>query len=272
VETINEKKRFIFLITSTLVAAGGTALLVRFVYAPIAYSQSTLPGPRTPFTVVQVEKLHRFPSGEYVRQEESLYSIASDGTEATTYHRSAPDGRTVDSKVIINTRAKARLAVDGLTESVTTTKLTDSFVAGQAAKPARCTESANPQRSTLLGYEVEFVDHQSPLMPNGGRHFSKLWLAPALECYPLSKIQGIQQSNGVAVVTNVTEVTSITRGEPAPEVFAVPAGYVERAPTEVFAEYTRRYPGTPDLSKDPRAKTLDHIYAGDQPLGTRKTN
>jgi hypothetical protein len=41
---------------------------------------------------------------------------------------------------------------------------------------------------------------------------------------------------------NVKEVTQITIGEPAQELFEIPQGYIERSPSQRRSEFARKYP------------------------------
>jgi hypothetical protein len=62
------------------------------------------------------------------------------------------------------------------------------------------------------------------------------WIAPALDCYPLKETQLSSRGSH-----NEITVTAVAEGEPSATLFAVPANYIERPPSQVDAEYWTMY-------------------------------
>src|SRR5262249_15516446 len=144
-----------------------------------------------------------------------------------------------EQKLIIDTNTKTRIAADGLTESLTTTRISDARVKQMRTK-STCTPDPSASHSSVLGYDVV---QAIKTLPAGNHGFLcvELWVAPALDCYPLREIVYRSSGGGSEVLTNLREVTSVNPGPPAVDLFVVPRGYAERAPSAVFAEYDRRY-------------------------------
>ncbi len=66
-------------------------------------------------------------------------------------------------------------------------------------------------------------------------------------------------------VTNTYEITSVVVGKPDDSAFAIPTDYVERSPSEMLGEYSRRYPNPPISSYIWEAQPeLDAAYLAQQ--------
>ena len=250
--------------TKLLVAVGVIAvfLMGTIVAVRIGHSQRLA---RTAFTAQQTETFYVYPRGDVGKTEQSTYFARADGSESTLRSRIAPDGRPIDQRVIFDLRGKNRVVVDGLTSSITTTHLADPLVQRMQNKPGPCSSQPNPEGSKILGYEVVKV-HEEMALPNGEKSFSDTWFAPALDCYPLKNILGRSPAGKGSIVTNVRQVTSVISGDPGEDGFVIPSGYLERKPSEIFAEYSQKYSGQPDLNVSP-ALALDNIYSAGQPMG-----
>jgi hypothetical protein len=68
------------------------------------------------------------------------------------------------------------------------------------------------------------------------------WAVPELECFAVKQLDYLIV-NGVIGAHNEKIVTSITEGEPAPDLISVPANYVETSPRQVDEELARQWPG-----------------------------
>jgi hypothetical protein len=94
----------------------------------------------------------------------------------------------------------------------------------------------------VLGYDVKLLERDLLAPGPGGKKISvESWRAPALNCYPLREKLFLGDGNE-KIVTHVREVISVMPGEPDATLFQIPAGWTERSPSQVYAEFERRYP------------------------------
>ena len=68
-------------------------------------------------------------------------------------------------------------------------------------------------------------------------------------------------------LTSVEEALSVQLGEPAVELFTIPQGFTERKPSEVLAEFARRYRNRVASQDEIRRwqGTLDKSYESHRP-------
>jgi hypothetical protein len=93
----------------------------------------------------------------------------------------------------------------------------------------------------IIGYEV--VQVERPLAgPPGEDRKLRSWLAPALHCVALKEVVSTAPAGSPLQQVNVREALEVTQEPPDPALFAIPAEYVERTPSEVVQEFGRRYP------------------------------
>lgn len=241
-----------FIITAIISSA--TILIVRALYA-----QS---GNRVAFTATMTEDFYRYPGGEFVTSKQSTDAYSANGSRVRLQALVAPSGTSVEKKTIIDVLSQKRIVVDGLTESLTTYNLRKDDIIALQSKPTSCGEAPSAERSSILGYEVvKVIRDWSP--PSEAINRIESWKALALDCYPLKEIFYHGQP-GSTVVTNIRQVTAVSIGEPNLDLFAVPAGYVERPPTAVYREHENRYPNAP-LSVGPRNPEQDRAYFKQHP-------
>ena len=105
-------------------------------------------------------------------------------------------------------------------------------------------------KSRMLGYEVVRVEEDMPAL---GSHYDA-WLAPALDCFALRETVTRHKAYSVA------DTLTIIKGNPSPALFAIPAYYTERSPSEVGAEFARRFPERPPVFPASTAAKLDQAY------------
>lgn len=148
------------------------------------------------------------------------------------------------SRVVIDVATGQRVSLDEDTASKTTYPLNTSrskmpFI--DRGPGGNCADiPATAERSELLGFEVRKIVRD---FPSTGKRKVRVeaWLAPALNCDPL-KIRNLGAvNNGPFFVLEEIVVSSVELGEPDRSLFDVPVHYVERSPSEVQAEYARRF-------------------------------
>jgi hypothetical protein len=108
----------------------------------------------------------------------------------------------------------------------------------------------------ILGERVIKVTHQSR------RSRVDTWLAPGLDYVPLRGEFVAFGDDGEIAARTVKEAVEILRGEPDPSLFSIPDNFIERSPSEVYAEIEKlrngKCPGCGD--KALRDALLDGVY------------
>lgn len=184
-----------------------------------------------PFTAQVTGTYYQHPTGEVVKVVESVSARRADGSRADMWL----DGR---QRIVLGIHQKQRVSIDPLTESITTYPLSDRSVTSFTHVVPGCTEDANAEHTSLLGYDVvKSVDTK-------GVYRVENWLAPKLDCLAL-KSTVLLEVNGSMLPFTVVEAHSIAVGDPDQTLFEIPKSFVERAPSQVLAEHDRRYPGGP---------------------------
>jgi hypothetical protein len=210
---------------------------------------SKAPGARAagdvPFTARQVERM--FPR----IITNTLFARRSDGSWSYTYTVLTEDGKRREKLVYADLAALTAIDAEPVTQSIMTHYISAAeFPIYAAAGFKSCDGSENApglQHSTMLGYSVvrEVIKETNDTETR--------FVAPALDCYPL-------QSNLVASGGyNRVKVTRIDVGEPAPSLFAPPAGYVERSPSQIQDLYAERIPGA-RMFRDDELPRLQERY------------
>ena len=89
-------------------------------------------------------------------------------------------------------------------------------------------QDPNSERAEILGYEVR----QHTFGPDG---LQEIWVAPDLDCYEMRATNWhVDRVSGKRYAARVSEVVFVAEGEPPPEYFAIPAGFRECPPSEIF--------------------------------------
>jgi hypothetical protein len=193
-----------------------------------------------PFTVFQIERRYD-DTGVEAYNENKLTAIRSDGSWAWTAQRPGPDGHLYGVGAIYDLSKRQVIGWEGLTESISTTRLTDGELAFYKKVDRSC--QASSERSTALGQEVAKYAW--------GREKSEMveWRAPEMNCFPLRTIAKKLSSSLSVEAKTTTETLFILPGEPAPSLFSPPPGYTERSPSSEADEYERRFGKRPFSSK-----------------------
>lgn len=207
---------------------------------------------RTPFTALKVTKLYD-PNGIHRDTEIYLYAVRSDGSNVLV--KQMAGNQLQGTKTITDVILKRKITVDPLTESTTTYPIrSDDYLLRFTRRPARCTDDPNPERGTILGYEVVKVTRR---IEDANIVTIEEWVAPALDCYPLRSVTSLRAKDGTPGPRNEHEVVVVIPGEPEASLFEVPSNYTERSPSQVMSEWARRR-GVQAVS--PAASALDEAY------------
>jgi hypothetical protein len=212
---------------------------------------------RKPFTAVLVEKQYPNDSEQPTRTEVYLRAFRADGSQVTVKRGQSPHQEWKETKTIMDLPGSKRVAVDQFTESFTTYPLTAGDVGHYRSWPkSECTSRPELPQSTLLGYEVRKVQKQL----GSGTHL-ELLMAPALDCFELQEAWSVGPAAGPK--HRVTrQALYVIEGEPPAALFEIPAGYAERAPSEVSAEFVRRFPEHQPPFSSETAQGMDEVYQG----------
>jgi len=207
------------------------------------------------FTAFSIERKYDLNGAEQA-YEYQTHARRSDGSMVRAYRRKAPTGEWMLVKVIGDVPARRTFAVEPATRSVATYSL-----GPQGASVPACAPDANAERATMLGYEVARVERALSSPPEQTLLLES-WVAPALNCFPLKWTATMGLTLGQKF-RNVNEVLLVIEGEPAPSLFEIPADYKERPPSEIEAEFSKKFPGQRLLGEGVGSK-LDDIYRAQQ--------
>lgn len=237
------RKRFVVLvsvITCTLVAALGVAQIV--------------PRQVNPFTATVSEEHYTAGSTVPWFTFTDTVAVRRDGSHVNARHVTNPaDGKTVYRLSITDIPSRRTVVVDPLSESLSTRPLQQK-AADQVEIKATSSCPGQPA-GKLLGFNVNLEETHTA--DETVKQDVRTWISPDLDCFPLRK-----ETHFVAEEKEdfaVRSVSFLTQGDPPAWLFAIPTGYVERSPTEMFAEQARRYPQR-FSPPHPSTHVLDEAY------------
>jgi hypothetical protein len=184
----------------------------------------------TPFHLTAQELSYAADSA--VQPHRTTYVVArrSDGSNSISFSVESPKGEKGFVTEIFDHSSLKYKSIEPFTHSVTTDNHTAAEMASELTDKHGCSPeelaivTASTSSATMLGYTV------FPIAESNG---DMKWVAPALGCYPLKQTEEMSPRGSRNEIT----VTSVEEGEPDPDLFAVPANYVERSPSEVDALY-----------------------------------
>jgi len=206
---------------------------------------------RRPFTAVMVEKHYRADSAEPTFTYVYLRAFRSDGSDVTVRRGYRPPLEGKEIRWFFDLTGGKTVTVDGYTDSVTTSPMSERDVRFHGSWPkSECTGRTDLPRSTVLGYQAVKVQEQL-----AGGMVLDLLMAPALDCFALE-----EHWNFAPGAKGTRQALYVVEGEPAPALFGIPATYVERLPSEVAAEFARRYPELGPPYTDETARRGDEKY------------
>lgn len=173
-----------------------------------------------------------------------VQAVRSDGSSVQLSEIAAPNGNIVQQKAIVDLAQQQRVVVEGITKSISTFPFNADTVTGIRKGYAACLLDTSAERGTYAGYQVVKQIRERPSCENceeakKAALRSESWRAPALGCVEIRRITTMTQKGKTPMIVTDVAVEEILPGEPAASLFDIPAGYVERRPSEVAQELDR---------------------------------
>jgi hypothetical protein len=256
------KRQMVLLLFTT-----GAVVTISFFTARHVRSQQILHAAKRPFTIDIYERSVTVDSGRTL-ETHSFTAKRSDGSVVEGSYIRLPDGRLTQTRLVTLADQQKRVLVHDLTGSVSTQLLPESAIITLKASPKDPTCRSNPDRAgpsrvigegEMLGFKVVKVLEEDPI---SGSTFER-WLAPDLDCTPLSSKAALKAPQDRTRVRAVAEKTaiSVALGEPRSDLFAIPAQFQE-VPPSVVVEKAAREENLPAVGDELREKLdrLDRVY------------
>ena len=238
-------KKSVGVFLTTIMIAFSTWIAVRVI---ANQGPPAIPPPFTAFISVEDFDSH----GNLIKQSHEILATRTDGSSVIVYERTDPAGKPIQTRIITNVSAKKRISIDPITESTTTYGMSDDMVTVALRKYSLCVGTSVQSEKLVKGFRAIEMD----LSKNyGGKLSRQGWYAPELGCLPVEETiarSDIQRRQ-------VRRMIFAIRGEPSPELFSIPEGFQERSPSEVLAEYKRKFPGGKSGATS-AGGMLDQIY------------
>lgn len=189
-----------------------------------------------PFTATMVDyHCSRANQATPAFTEYSTVALRSDGALVRVHRREfAANSRWYNMRVIFNPAAATRIAIDPITQSITTYHLKSAVVQLRLSRERACA-AGQASTSSILGYSVVDVGSRAYITHNTTPAMRETWEAPSLDCLALKDVWRAAGENGAASIrTRVIEATNVVEGDPSTSLFQIPAGYQERSPSQVL--------------------------------------
>ncbi|HLJ14172.1 MAG TPA: hypothetical protein VKV15_06720 [Bryobacteraceae bacterium] len=244
------RRKFVLLLFVTLAIAALSSVIV------LVRAQAPT---HVPFTAHIMYTLFKYPSGELGRSFDETVAIRPDGSSVKVHQRTDKMGQTYTIRGVRDLSAKRDFTADELTRSITSAPLLPALAASAAQKLSACKVDVPGASSQILGYKVLQSTSPTSTRIGGEILYDISWVAPDLDCFALKVVTYRQLPGKPLMAATVKRVRSVVPGEPDPSLFAAPAGYIERPPSEVMrmsSEMLGKAP--PPLSTSTR---LDGIYS-----------
>lgn len=211
-----------------------------------------------PFTAAMVERSYSGTSTKPSSVENYLYARRREGSWVRDIKRQLlPNGGWADMRVVEDYTRGSRIVVDPGTESVVTYPYSAKAVGRLSAVPASCSADPSAQHTNFLGYDTVVVTRSLP-GPADETRKATYWAAPALNCFALK--EEITRECKICINSrNTREALLVSEGDPPSALFEIPTNYVERTPSQVFAEFAGRFP---EKAQTPTAtgERFDQVY------------
>ena len=165
----------------------GIALLI--ISLQVAAAQIEQSGAEQPFTI-SVMSIHQDGNGLELNRQATLFARNSRGS--TVEWRAPLAGTQSGNRIIVNLESHQRIAIDVVTESLTTYQLSNDAIALIKQAQAGCSNKGT--RESISGIDVFKIDNTHPLGPSRSIRIEQ-WTAPALGCFVLREIK-TQVENG----------------------------------------------------------------------------
>ena len=211
-----------------------------------------------PFQVAMVEREYRAVTEAPIRSQSYLFARRGDGSSVKSMPMQImAKGGWANQRIIEDFAAHRRTSLDPATESLTTYRYSSQVAGRLSAPPGLCSDDPQAAHLQILGYDTVLVTHTAP-SPGAGIEV-KQWQAAQLNCFVLKE----EATNPDGPWTITREALLVSQGPPPASLFEIPAGYVERSPSEVMAERARRFPdesGASTLGDAWNFSALDEVY------------
>jgi hypothetical protein len=229
------------MLLGSLAAWFGTRSLVAQLLAPNA------------LTIKYIETHFRSSDGAALRSNIRLLAMRSNGSRVEPRTVTADDGKLYSQRVILDVERRKRIVVEGVTESVITTALSDAEVEALSKPGGVCLGPEAKQGPAILGYPTLEREIRTPVF------VVREWRAPDLGCVMLRQSFSLPQPDGTARLVLESAAVELTPGEPDPTLFEIP-DWPERLPSQALERYRLQFglPDTEELRKVKEAK--DRAY------------
>ncbi|MCC6860571.1 MAG: hypothetical protein IT158_18535 [Bryobacterales bacterium] len=221
----------------------GIVALVAFEFARQWRSAAQVVWPLTAFTVTRVHTLSR-ADGTVTLQMAELCARSSEGAVVDQRVNIRPGNTEEESRAITLPKARKYLVVSDSLEALSTYYLSPAAAAEareKASDPTCRQKSIGATVFAMKGVATSLGHHVVKLAAeNKGAHFES-WEAPELDCFPLYSLTITKNADGSVNSRDEQVTTSVVTGEPQAALFAVPATYSERPPSEVTAMLLSRF-------------------------------
>ncbi len=200
------------------------------------------------------------------KQSSTLYVVRSDGSRMEPRVIQARDGKLYEQRTIQDAASGRRVVIEGVTQSLTTYQLNERETAALRVAHRDCQGNQSKEEERILGYRTTrslIRLGETPLASSIER-----WVAPELDCAVLKERFTKRDHAGQIVATQEKWVTEIRLGEPAAELFAIPA-WPERTPSQVKAELERKFGLKPETLGNAGDREQDAAYWVRQSSGGR---
>lgn len=208
-----------------------------------------------PFEAAMIERSYRAGVTAPVLIHNYVYGRRSDGSHAQRISMQIlPEGAWAEQRIVEDYSSGTRTSIDPSTESLTTYHFSAKHTRELSVPLGACGSDATAPHVEILGYDTVQVQLSYP-GPRGSLKVTE-WQAPRLNCFALRDQE--EPSDGQSSRTR--EALLVKEGEPAPDLFDLPANYIERAPSEVLAERARRFPKEAEACPNCKVEALDQAY------------
>jgi hypothetical protein len=195
--------------------------------------------------------------GGLVAQNRLLLAVRSDGSQVEPRAVKAEDGKFYEQRIILDTGKGKRISVEGISESITTTTLSQRELTALKKPGSQCLDPQAKPAEPVLGYQTIKTEVKTPISTIHS------WRAPDLGCVVLRETFAQPLPDGTSRVLITREAAAVSFGEPDSSLFEVPS-WPERTPSQVLEGYRRKFnlPDSEDLRKAKAAK--DRAYWAQQ--------
>jgi hypothetical protein len=262
-EVLHMKLRLIRFVLLTVAVGGMSFVIVR------SLRTNSLLAARTPAFVVRAVD-QRTDTGRAAELRDHIHAVREDGSWVDISIRTN-DPRRFQSKSLTLIPQRRYLVVSEEAQSSSTFGLSEARALHEKSGPVdpTCVKGGDgtgklkmTRRDTLLGYDVVVLQEDT------AREKRELWQTPRLGCFPLRSTTVFLDDAGRVVSRQDRQeivATSVQLGEPAAELFVVPAGYTERSPSQMNVELHRRRTGKlPELTGH-MTQQMDRNYYASRP-------